>query len=60
MYVNREGRDESVLCVEVKYVDVVYVNRAGGDESILYFENDRRRNCPPTHVGRPQHERDET
>ena len=38
MYVNIEGKHESVLYVEVKYVDVVYVNIEGRHESVLYVE----------------------
>ena len=38
MHVNRERGDESVVYVEVKYVDVVYVNREGRNESVLYVE----------------------
>ena len=38
MYVNIEGKHESVLYVEVKYVDLVYVNIEGRHESVLYVE----------------------
>jgi hypothetical protein len=38
VYVNIAGRHESVLYVEVKYVDVVYVNIEGRHESVLYVE----------------------
>ena len=38
VYVNIEGRHESVLYVEVKYVDVVHVNIEGRHESVLYVE----------------------